>query len=154
VIEFDIVVRRSGEAGLDAGRVERRTALGRRRLELRAPRGVVGGRVQQRPRARGRHVDAGREELHVVGDRCRVLFRALRGVHHAVDAGTEDGVDVVGRGDADGVDARELTGVAAFLVGAVHPHPDQLEVGPPLDGGDGDRADAAGAPHGDAHGSG
>ena len=94
------------------------------------------------------------QQLHVVGHRRRVLLRTLRRVHDAVDAGAEDGVDVVGRGEADRVDAGELARVAPFLLGAVHPHADQLEVGPTLDGADGDRADAAGGPHGHAHGSG
>ena len=37
------------------------------------------------------------------------------------------GVDVVGRGDADRCDARDLARILADLVLAVHQHPDQVE---------------------------
>ena len=73
-----------GEAGLDARRVQGHAAASGGVLELAAPRGLVARRVDQPPRADRHHVDPGREEAHVVGDRGGVLLRAAGGVHDAV----------------------------------------------------------------------
>ena len=81
------------------------------------------------PRADRHHVDPGLEEAHVVGHRGGVLLRTAGGVHDAVGLEREERVDVVGGGQTDRVAAGQLAGVTPHLVGAVHPHPDELEVG-------------------------
>jgi len=68
------------------------------------------------------------------------------GVGHAVGVEREQRVDVVGRLDAAGRQPAQLAGVAADLVGAVHPKADQLEVGAIDDRPEGKLADVAGAP--------
>ena len=72
----------------------------------------------------------------------------VRRVTDAVGVEGEQGVDVLGGGDAHGVDPAELAGVAAGLVVAVDPQPDQLEVGVVDDGGHGVDPDGARSPTG------
>ncbi len=92
------------------------------------------------------HVLARRQHPAEVVDHLAGADVGVRGVTDAVGVEGEQGVDVLGGGDADRVDAAQLAGVAAGLVVAVDPEPGQLEVGVVDDGGHGVDADGPGRP--------
>ena len=93
-------------------------------------------------------VDAGLEDADEL-----VGVGPHRVVDDAVGLQRQQGVDVVGGGDADGVDAAQLADVAADLVGRPGVAADQLEVGVGDDGPDRPLADVARRPlhHPDGH---
>ena len=73
-----------------------------------------------------------------------------RRVEHAVGVHGDDGLDVVGRDDPDGCDTRDLAGVLADLVLAVHQHADEIENGAVGEVPDTDLSDVARHPLNDA----
>ena len=114
VMVFDMVESTSGswsaaKPGFDARRVQRGAPRSAAATELRRATSARTPRVHQPPRRDRDHVDAGLEQSHVVGHGGGVELRTARGVDHALGPRGEDGVDVVGRGETDRPDARELT---------------------------------------------
>ena len=120
---------------MDAGPVQRAPAFGAGRLQPRRDVAFQRGREDEPDR---RHdVRAGSQDPAHVVDVC-----VQRRVVDAVGGELEDRVDVVGRGDAERVGARELPRVLADLVGRRHVDPDELErrVGRRRRGSTGDRS--------------
>ncbi len=112
-----------------------------------ARRGIeAGGRLVPEPSARDerggrRDVDAGTEDpAHLVD------VGPERVVADAVGLHGQEGVDVVGRDDAEGLDPDEIAHVAADLVGAPGEAADQVEAGVAGDRACGASTDVAGGP--------
>src|SRR5262249_9215160 len=133
-----------------AARVDSRPVKGRPAL----PAGVLEVRDVQmlrvEPPQRGDDVDPAPEQR---GD-----LRALadqRAVEHAVGCESEDVLHPLRGRDADGPDPAHLARVAIRLAVAVHPAPDQLELGVTQDSIDGGSSEIAGRPLHDTirHGS-
>ena len=78
----------------------------------------------------------------VVRDGQRVALRTARRVDDAVGFQGNQRVRVIGGGKADRLAVGEFAGVLADLLVRVHPHADQIQIGAPLNGADGDRSDA------------
>ena len=131
-------------AGVDARGEEGRPALLAGGLQLVAEPGLLG--VQQGHERRVDHVLARRQHPADVVDHLAGADVGVGRVADAVGVEGEQGVDVLGGGDAHRVDAAQLTGVAAGLVVAVDPEADQLEIGVVDDGGHGVDADGARRP--------
>jgi hypothetical protein len=116
-------------ARIDAGREARDARVGARILER--PAHVVGdvGRVDERD-DRARHdVLARRGDARHVRDRLGRAQVRGRGVTDAVRVEREQRVGVVRRDDAERIGADDLPRVTPGLVVAVHPQPDELELG-------------------------
>ena len=103
------------EAGEDPRCVERGAAGRRRPGQAVAERRIGGRRVDELGRRRGDHVDAGAEEPLVVRHRAGAAFGSARGVDDAIRSEADERVGVVGRDDADRIDAGQLTGIAGLV---------------------------------------
>ncbi len=142
------------EARFDARGVQRRAAVLGGFGELVTPSGIETRWVDQRPRAHRDDVGSRVEKPQVVPNGRGVLLGTTRCVHDAVRTEPEQRFEVVGGRQADRFGAREHAGVLAHLLRRVHPDADQLHVGPPLHGADGDRTDPPGRPDDDSLGRG
>ena len=110
-----------GEARADAGSEHRRAAAPARLEDPVA----IGAQVVARDERRRRHdVHARRQDAHQLVD-----VEPHRVVDDAVRLQREQRVDVVGGGDAQRVDAAQLSDVAADLVRRPGVAPDELELG-------------------------
>jgi hypothetical protein len=126
------------EAGADARPEHRRPAA------LAGPHDAIAVGARGTPvdeRGRADDVDAGLEDAYDL-----VGVGPHRVVDDAVGLQREEEIDVIGGGDADRVDAAELTDVAADLAGGPGVAPDELEVAVGDDGADRPPADVARGP--------
>ena len=134
-------------ARVDAGDEQRPAALGDGGQHRVAQLGRGVARVVQRVDRGGDDHGAGADRPDDVGERVVGPDVARRRVHDGAGPGAEDGVDVVGGGDAEpAVEAAEVARVAADLVGVVHDHGREVERRMGGDGTDGGAADVPGAP--------
>ena len=135
-----------GPARVDPGGEARRPAGRAGILERRPHHRVDVGRVDERHHRRRHHVDPRCQDAgHVVDGLGGAEVRGRR-VADAVGAEREQFVHVVRRGDAERLDADQLTDVATDLVGAVDPQPHQLQIGMACDQSCGVVPDVAGTP--------